>query len=91
MTQLRFGTYDAVAHFNIGRKSSVLIFEQLGMIPGRYMTKQCDSLNRKRLLSSFDKTSDKARKRRKILRGKEKSRKDKNEETEGTVYESGAF
>lgn len=88
---LRFGTYDAVAHFNIGRKSTVLIYELLEIIPGRYTTKQCDMLNRKRLFSSLYKTSDKARKRRKVLRGKEKSKKDKNEEAEGTIYESGAF
>lgn len=91
MMQLRFGTYDAVSHFNIGRKSSILVYELLGMIPGSYMTEQCHSLNRKRLSFSFRKSSEGARKRRKVLRGKEKSQKDKNEETEGTVYESGAF
>ena len=32
---LQFGVYDAVASFNIGRKASVLIFEELGMIPGK--------------------------------------------------------
>ena len=45
LTQLKFGTYDAVVNFNIGRKSSVLIYEKLGMIPGRYMTKGCQNLN----------------------------------------------
>jgi len=55
------------------------------------MTKQCDMLNRKRLFSSIYKSSDEVRKRRKVLRGKEKSKKDKNEEAEKTVYESGAF
>ena len=39
LKQLQFGTYDAIAHFNIGRKNSSLILEKLGMIPGRYMTK----------------------------------------------------
>ena len=32
---LQFGVYDAVASFNIGRKASVLTFEELGMIPGK--------------------------------------------------------
>ena len=35
--QLKFGVYDAVSNFNIGRKASVLTFEKLNMIPGRYM------------------------------------------------------
>ena len=35
----KFGVFDAVAHFNIGAKAAVLVFEKLGMIPGRYMTK----------------------------------------------------
>ena len=39
LTQLRFGTYDAVAHFNIGMRSSIMIYGQLEMKPGRYMVK----------------------------------------------------
>ena len=35
-TLLQFGVYDAVANFNIGRKGSVLIFEEIGMISGKY-------------------------------------------------------
>ena len=34
---------------------------------------------------------DKARKRRKIIRGLQKSAMDKLEEEEGTMYEAGAF
>ena len=37
-TQLEFAVNDAVTNFNIGRKSSVVIFENLRMIPGRYHT-----------------------------------------------------
>ena len=61
------------------------------MIPGRYLTKQCANINRKRLFASEYKASDDARKRRKILRGATKSRMDKNEATEGTLYETGGF
>ena len=91
LTQLRFGSYDAVAHFNIGMKSTVMIFDKLKMTPGRYMTKQCSNLNRKRVLSSLYKSSDTVRKRRKILRGAKKSKMDQNEHVEGKVYEAGGF
>ena len=37
----KFGVFDAVDHFNICAKAAVLVFEKLGMIPGRYMTKSC--------------------------------------------------
>ena len=61
------------------------------MIPGRYMTKQCSNINRKRLFHSNYKSSEKARKRRKILRGAVKSGMDINEQTEGNIYEAGGF
>ena len=35
MKQLEFGVYDAVAVFNIGRKATILIYEKLGMSPGK--------------------------------------------------------
>jgi len=35
LSQLQFGVYDAVANFNIARKASILIFEKMGMIPGK--------------------------------------------------------
>ena len=66
LTQLKFGTYDAVANFNIGRKSSVLVFEKLGMIPGRYTTKGCDTRNRKRILMAEYKNQESVKKRRSV-------------------------
>ena len=47
--------------------------------------------NRKRLFRSVYKSSDRVRKRRKILRGAVKSGIDINEETEGKIYEAGGF
>ena len=49
LPSMKLGTYDAIAHFNIGKKSSCLIYEKLAIIPGRYTTKHCANLNRKRL------------------------------------------
>ena len=58
LTSLKFGSYDAVAHFNIGKKSSILIFEKLGMVPGRYMVKNCNIINRKRLLQNTSQVNE---------------------------------
>lgn len=91
LTQLKFGSFDAVAHFNIGMKSSILVFEKLKMVPGRYMTKQCSNLNLRRLSRSLYKKSEPVRKRRKMLRGAVKSGMDINEHVEGKVYEAGGF
>ena len=75
----------------LGWKASTLVYEKLSMVPGRYCTKGFDLLNQKRLFNAQYKNSDKAKTRRKILRGKAKSKKDKNEQKEGVLYESGAF
>jgi len=87
----RLGVYDAVAHFNIGWKASILVFEKLSIVPGRYCTKNVDSLNRKRLFNASYKDSEKAKKRRKIIRSKAKAKGDKIEQTEGVLYEAGGF
>ena len=89
--QLDFGVYDAVAHFNIGRKATILIFEKLNMVPGRYTLKGCATLNKKRLFHAEYKNKESSRKRRKIIRGQKKSKDDKDVETEGTVYGAGIF
>ena len=69
----------------------MLTYEKLGMIPGRYTTKGCDSQNRKRLYNAEYKNKDTSKLRRKIIRGKQKGASDKNIEKECTLYESGAF
>ena len=46
-TQLEFAVNDAVANFNIGRQSSVVISEKLRMIPGRYTLKGCQHINKR--------------------------------------------
>ena len=52
-TPLQFGVYDVVTNFNIGRKASVLIFEELGMIPRKYTLtgSQIKSVNSTKLLT----------------------------------------
>ena len=87
----KLGVLDAVAHFNIGTKASVLIYEKLGMIPGKYMTKGCDIRNRKRLFNASNKEQESTKKRRKLLRGQSKNKSDQNKEKEGSLYKAGAF
>lgn len=68
--QLKFGVYDAVANFNIGKKASVLIIEKLNMVPGENMLKGCRTANKRRLFHSSYKSLETSKKRRKIIRGK---------------------
>ena len=68
LTQLKLGTYDAVAYFNMGRKSSIEIFKAMGMTPGRFLEKKhCQILNAKRIFNKIRKSSEPVHKRRKIL------------------------
>ena len=87
----KFGVFDSVAHFNVGTKAAVLLFEKMGMIPGRYMTKGCDTRNRKRLFNASYKDGETTKKRRKVLRGQSKKKTDIHDEKEGTLYEPGGF
>ena len=90
-TQLEFAVNDAVANFNIGRKSSVVIFEKLCMIPGRYTLKGCQHINKRRLFNSVYKSMENSKKRRKIIRGNIKKKDDKEEEKDGESYAAGAY
>ena len=89
--QLELGVYDAIANFNIGFKSSVLIYEELGICPGNFMLKGCHRHNQKRLYHAEYKASTPVKKRRKILRARRKGGEDKNDEQEGKVYGAGSF
>ena len=89
--KLKFGVYDAIANFNIGRKASVLMFERMGMIPGRYASKGCSVQNRKRLYIANYKNKSSTKTRRKVISGKKKQKDDVNIETEGTQYLAGGF
>ena len=80
-----------MANFKIGRKASVLIFEELGISAGKYTVTGCQKLNQKLLSASSHKNLDSTKKCRKIRRGKTKGHDDKNEEKEGKSYEAGAF
>ena len=52
LTQLELRLFDAVANFSIGKKDSVLIYEKMNLIPGKFTLQDCDKINRKRLFGS---------------------------------------
>ena len=89
LTQLKFGLYDAIGAFNIGIKSSILIFEKLLMIPGQHTISSCNYLNRRRIRMSEYKNKDTIKKRRKILRGRKHKKSDKFDQKEGNMYKAG--
>ena len=43
------GVYDTVANFNIGIKTSVLIYEKIDFVPGVHMLRGCNKYNIKRV------------------------------------------
>ena len=90
--QLIFGVYDAVGHFNIGSKASILTLEKLNIVPGRYTLKGCSNQNKRCLFLAGYKNRSPTKRRRKVIRVKKKrSKEDKDTETEGKLYEPGGF
>ena len=78
LTQLQFGAFDAVTHFNICRQSSVLVLEKMNFRPENYLLEGCRQINRKRLYLARYKNTERAKKCRKVICGKKKSRYDKS-------------
>jgi len=91
LDQFELGVYDAVAHFNIGAKAVLKIYEQLGLDPGIFTVDGCSQTNRSRLKKAGRKSLLKTKTQRKIVRGVKKSKSDKQVEKEGTTYASGGF
>ena len=73
LTQLQFGAFDAVAHFNICRQASVLVFKKMNFRPGNYLLEGCRQIYRKRLYLAGYKNTERAKKCRKVIYGKKKS------------------
>ena len=85
LTQLELGVYDAVANFNIGKKASVLIYEKMNLLPGKFTLQGCDKISRKKLFASKYKEIDSTQKRRKIRRGKAKQ-EDENAFSQNAIF-----
>ena len=91
LQQFKFGLYDAVAVFNMGRSATVEIFKELQTEPGKYTIEGCMTQNKKRLNNAAYKNKATVKVQRKIIRGRKKSKEDKTAEREGTTYEAGGF
>ena len=91
MTQFQLGLYDAVANFNIGNSASIKVLEKLGLDSGYHTVIGCKELNVQRIKNAGRKESEKAKTRRRYLRGLQKSRGDKNKQKEKTTYSAGGF
>ncbi|MBY0580425.1 MAG: hypothetical protein K2P53_01900, partial [Rickettsiales bacterium] len=91
LLHLKFATYDAIANFNIGRKASVMIYEKLNMIPGKFMIDGCNRENKIRLYQSSYKNKSCVKLRRKTIRGNKKNKTDKEKQKQGTLYAAGSF
>ena len=67
LTHLELGVYDAVANFNVGKKASVLIYENMNLLPGKFTMQGCDKNNRKRLFASKYNEMDSTKKTKKNM------------------------
>ena len=89
--QFKFGLYDAVGIFNIGRKATLLSFDKLNIEHGKYTVEGCYSQNSMRLYHSKYKNAALTKTRRKIIRGNKKLKTDTLLEQEGPTYGAGEF
>ena len=85
----QLGVYDTVAHFNIGAKATIEIFKALGMNPGAFYVARVRKADR--LLVAKYKAEEVNKVRRKVIRGRNKRKGDKNERKEGKTYAAGSF
>ena len=88
---VELATFLAVAHFNDGAASLLLVLEELGIAPGVHSVAACDKLDSTRIRHSNRKSSEPAKKRRKQLRNWKKGYSETLEAQEGPSYEAGAF
>ena len=91
LTVLKFGVYDAVGNFNIGMKSSILIYEKLNMIPGYFTINGSNAINKVHIKWSIYQGRSHNKLRRQKLRAKKLKKNDKTIEKEGKTYETGGF
>ena len=86
-----FGVFDAAANFRLGAVAAINIYNECGIPPGKYTRESCKLRNQKRLYFAERKEKNDSKLRRKLLRGKRKSKDEKKQEEEGESYGSGKF
>lgn len=88
---LELGLYDAVAHFTMGCKSAIKLFESLDIDPSWNTIDGCTKQDQTRVNEAERKRTTEVKKRRKVLRGQKKRKDDKKKQAEDTMYAPGQF
>ena len=70
-------------HFNIGAKATIEVYHALGINSGAFCAAGVRGADRLRVTKSNYKAEEKNKVRRKVIRGRNKRKGDKNEEEEG--------
>ena len=91
LSTLKFGVYDAVGNFNIGMKSSIMIYEKLNMVPGIHTIRGANEINKLRLSFSSYRAIPHNKLRRQLLRARKIKKNDKVMEKEGPLYGAGCY
>ena len=81
----------AVGHFNNGKIAVVKLFGALGIPAGRFTTQACIATDGVRVKKSIEKSCDRSKKRRKVMRAIKKGFQDDLNAQEGQTYERGGF
>ncbi len=84
-------TYLAILKFNDGDISLLRLFSDLDIIPGIFTAKGAEDSDDSRIKLSAKKSTEKVKKRRKVLRHQRKHYVDSLEDKEGVTHEAGAF
>ena len=83
--------YDAISHFNIGASAANKTLEKMGISPGEFCLARSNLADKQRIHQAEIKSSEKTKKRRRLIRAKRKAKGDKQKKKEGQNYASGEF
>ena len=79
LSQLQLGVFDMISNFIVDRRVSILIYEFMNIIPSKNTLLGCNRINKARLRSSEDDSSESIKNQRKIRCRKAKQKDCKNE------------
>ena len=80
LSQLQLGVFDVISNFNNGRRVSILIYEFMIIILGKYTLLGCNRIKKARLWASEYDSSEPIKNKGKIRCRKAKQKDDKNEQ-----------
>ena len=90
-TILKLGVYDAIANFNIGKMSVILVLENMKIVPGYYTLLGCKKENKPRLFIAGYRNKPSTQKCLKIIRGMIKSKEDQDWSWSNSVWTWGVL